>query len=73
MLMNQSLLMNVMMNNHFERILGLPLSQTRHCLFQCYLYVTTEADTSTFTGIERPEMCKAIFEVLKPKAQVMTY
>ena len=24
-------------------------------------------------GIERPEMFKAIFEMLKPKAQVVTY
>ena len=32
-----------------------------------------QADTSTFTGIERPEMFKAIFEMLKPKSQVMTY
>ena len=28
---------------------------------------------STFTGIERPEMYKTIFEMLKPKAQIMTY
>ena len=38
-----------------------------------FAYITREADVSIFTGIEGPEMFKAIFEMLKPKAQVMTY
>ena len=37
-----------------------------------FAYITRKADVSTFTGIEGPEMFKAIFEMLKPKAQVMT-
>ena len=38
-----------------------------------FAYITREVDVSTFTGLEGPEMFKAIFEILKPKAQVMTY
>ena len=38
-----------------------------------FVHTTRESDVSTFTGIEGPEMFKAIFEMLKPKAQVMTY
>ena len=38
-----------------------------------FVHITMEADVFTFTGIEGPEMFKAIFEMLKPKAQAMTY
>ena len=38
-----------------------------------FVHITREADVSTFTGIEEPEMFKEIFQMLKPKAQVMTY
>ena len=38
-----------------------------------FAHITREADVSTFTGIEGPEVFKAILEMLKPKAQVMTY
>ena len=37
-----------------------------------FAHISREADVSTFTGIEEPEMFKAIFEMLKPKTQVMT-
>ena len=32
-----------------------------------FAHITREADVPTFTGIEGPEMFKAIFEMLKPK------
>ena len=38
-----------------------------------FAHITREADVSTFVGIEGPEIFKAIFEMLKPKAQAMTY
>ena len=38
-----------------------------------FAHITMEADVFTFTGIEGLEMFKAIFEMLKPKAQAMTY
>ena len=71
--MNQSLLMSVMMNNHFQWILKLSPSRMQQCLFQCYLHILQEADVSTFTGIEGPKMFKEIFEMPKSKAQVMMY
>ena len=37
-----------------------------------FAHITREA-VSTFTGIEGPEVFKALLEMLKPKAQVMTY
>ena len=38
-----------------------------------FAHITMVADVFTFTGIEGPEIFKAIFEMLKPKAQAMTY
>ena len=38
-----------------------------------FAHITRQADVSTFTGIEGPEMFQAIFEMLKSKAQAMTY
>ena len=38
-----------------------------------FAHITREADVSIFTGIEGPEVFKAILEMLKPKTQVMTY
>ena len=38
-----------------------------------FAHNTIEADVSTFTGIDESEMFKAIFEMVKPKAQVMKY
>ena len=38
-----------------------------------FAHITREADVSTFPGTEGPGMFKTIFEMLKPKAQVMTY
>ena len=37
-----------------------------------FAHTTREFGASTFIGIERTEMFKAIFEMLKPKARVMT-
>ena len=38
-----------------------------------FAQITREVDMSTFTGIQGPEMFKAIFEMLKPKTKVMAY
>ena len=42
-------------------------------ILKLFPHIVREADVSTFTGIEGPEMFKAIFEMLKPMAQVMAY
>ena len=38
-----------------------------------FAHITREPDGSTFTGIEGKAMFNGIFEMLKPKAKVMTY
>ena len=38
-----------------------------------FAHITRKPDGSTFTGIEGKAMFNGIFEMLKPKAQVMTY
>lgn len=38
-----------------------------------FAHITRECDVCTFTGLEGPEMFKAIFYLLKPKAAIMNY